>query len=573
MAHFQILLRISFLLFLSTPLSAQLKVILSPKEIAQKQKEANQLLQNALQLYAGNPKSALNYAEKSESIFSEINYTYGLAQSRSLLAKLHLYQLARPDKAAGYHEKAFDSYLTLYKNKKISKEQVNVFLKNDVIKAYELVSADPNLNRKDKKAIKRYEDLYKSAGAFLGEIVADQQSQLNVSKLSEKKLAYEKLQLKGNLTAKEMEALALVDSLYNRELELKNQALKLTEEKAKTDKLLQEKALKESEALRQRIFSYALLAVLVLGLALIIFVYINFHNQKKANQLLQLKNTEINQQKEEIADQRDNLEELNNELHQQKEEIATQRDNLETLNQELHQQKEEVSSQRDALKELNEQIIIQRNQSDQLLINILPEEVAQELKTTGKTKPKYYEQVSVLFTDFKGFTKLAERLTPEEIVLELDNCFLAFDEIIEKFEMEKIKTIGDAYMCAGGLPVSNKTNPIDAVRAGLAMQEFMQKMNEDRTKVGKDIWELRIGIHTGPLVAGVIGKHKFAYDIWGDTVNLAARMEASGEEGKVNISGETYLYVKDYFQCEYRGKIMAKNKGVVDMYFVSDQKL
>jgi len=201
-------------------------------------------------------------------------------------------------------------------------------------------------------------------------------------------------------------------------------------------------------------------------------------------------------------------------------------------------------------------------------LNILPAEVAQELKAFGSAKPQHYEMVTVMFTDFKGFTKIAERLTPEQIVHELNRCFLAFDEILEKFDLEKIKTIGDGYMCAGGLPKDNKTNPIDAVRAALAMQQFMYNLKLEKEAKGEAIWELRLGIHTGPVVSGVIGKNKFAYDIWGDTVNVASRMESSGETGKVNISGTTYEYVKSYFNCIPRGKIMAKNKGEIDMYFV-----
>lgn len=206
--------------------------------------------------------------------------------------------------------------------------------------------------------------------------------------------------------------------------------------------------------------------------------------------------------------------------------------------------------------------------SEKLLLNILPEETANELKETGASMPKQYEMVSVLFTDFKGFTKIAEKLTPFELVEELNQCFLAFDRIIDKYNLEKIKTIGDAYMCAGGIPVANKTNPEDIVRAGLEIREFMENLKNEREANGQDYWELRIGIHTGPVVAGVVGKNKFAYDIWGDAVNTASRMESSGIPGKVNISGSTYELIKGKFECSYRGKIQAKNKGEIDMYIV-----
>ncbi len=216
----------------------------------------------------------------------------------------------------------------------------------------------------------------------------------------------------------------------------------------------------------------------------------------------------------------------------------------------------------------NQEIELERQKSDTLLLNILPEETAQELKETGYAQPHSYELVTVMFTDFKGFTQISEKLTPEELVKKLEYCFTKFDEICERNNLEKIKTIGDAYMCAGGVPVANTSNPKDAVQAGLEMQKFMKDWKTSQEKVGEPAFELRLGIHTGSVVAGVIGKNKFAYDIWGDAVNLAARMESSGEVGKVNISETTYAHVKNDFECEHRGKITAKNKGEIDMYFV-----
>jgi ligand-binding sensor domain-containing protein/class 3 adenylate cyclase len=210
----------------------------------------------------------------------------------------------------------------------------------------------------------------------------------------------------------------------------------------------------------------------------------------------------------------------------------------------------------------------EKNKSEKLLLNILPEKTAEELKNKGSATPRFYDLATVLFTDFKGFTMISETLAPEELVGELNQCFMLFDEIIEKHNIEKIKTIGDAYMCAAGLPHPNRTNPIDVVLAGLEMQQIMRVMKERYEAMGKQYWSCRLGIHTGPLVAGVIGKKKFAYDVWGDTVNTASRMESSGEVGMVNISGNTYEYVKDYFEFEYRGKVSAKNKGNIDMYFV-----
>ena len=209
-----------------------------------------------------------------------------------------------------------------------------------------------------------------------------------------------------------------------------------------------------------------------------------------------------------------------------------------------------------------------KKRSDELLLNILPEETAEELKATGTAKAKSFDMVSVLFTDFKNFTQASEKLSPEELVAEINHCYSEFDRIITRYGIEKIKTIGDSYMCAGGLPATNTTNPVDVVSAALEMANFIAKNKSDRIANGQPYFELRLGIHTGPVVAGIVGIKKFAYDIWGDTVNTASRMESSGEIGKVNISGSTYELIKDKFNCTHRGKVEAKNKGVIDMYFV-----
>ncbi len=214
----------------------------------------------------------------------------------------------------------------------------------------------------------------------------------------------------------------------------------------------------------------------------------------------------------------------------------------------------------------------EKKRSDELLLNILPEETAEELKATGTAKAKSFDLVSVLFTDFKNFTQASELLSAEDLVQEINYCYSEFDRIVTKYGIEKIKTIGDAYMCAGGLPVTNNTHPFDVVKAGLEMQAFIIKNKEERIKIGQPYFELRLGIHTGPVVAGIVGIKKFAYDIWGDTVNTASRMESSGEIGKVNISGPTYEIIKDQFDCTHRGKIKAKNKGEIDMYFVESIK-
>jgi adenylate cyclase len=220
------------------------------------------------------------------------------------------------------------------------------------------------------------------------------------------------------------------------------------------------------------------------------------------------------------------------------------------------------------IRKTNKIIKNERDRSKELLLNILPEETARELETSGFAKTRYYESVTVLFTDFKGFSSIAGKLSPQALVAELNDYFGKFDEIVETFGLEKIKTIGDAYMCAGGIPIAKENHPLASVNAALAMQEYMRKQNEDRESRGEQGWELRIGIHTGPIVAGVVGKKKYAYDIWGDTVNIASRMESSSEPGKVNISSSTYNYIKGDYNCTYRGKISAKNIGEIDMYFV-----
>ncbi|MBK7959289.1 MAG: adenylate/guanylate cyclase domain-containing protein [Bacteroidetes bacterium] len=202
------------------------------------------------------------------------------------------------------------------------------------------------------------------------------------------------------------------------------------------------------------------------------------------------------------------------------------------------------------------------------MLNILPEEVAEELKAKGVAAAKQFDEVTVMFTDFKDFTKVSEKLSPTELVEEIHTCFKAFDNIITKYNIEKIKTIGDSYMCVGGLPVKNLTHATDVVNAALEMQEFLTNYSRERILRGKETFEMRIGIHTGTVVAGIVGVKKFAYDIWGDTVNIASRMESSGEPGKVNISATTFEHVKNTFNCVYRGKISAKNKGDIEMYFV-----
>ena len=209
-----------------------------------------------------------------------------------------------------------------------------------------------------------------------------------------------------------------------------------------------------------------------------------------------------------------------------------------------------------------------KKRSDELLLNILPFDTAQELKKKGMAETKNFDSVTVLFTDFKGFTTIAEKLSPKELVTEIDTCFKGIDKIMGKYNIEKIKTIGDAYMAAGGLPTSNTSHPIDVVMAAEEIILFMESLKQERIQNNQPYFEIRIGIHTGPVIAGIVGIKKFSYDIWGDTVNTAARLESSGEVNKINLSGSTYELIKDKYDCEHRGKIEAKNKGKIDMYFL-----
>lgn len=214
----------------------------------------------------------------------------------------------------------------------------------------------------------------------------------------------------------------------------------------------------------------------------------------------------------------------------------------------------------------------EKKKSDSLLLNILPEETAEELKKKGKVKAREYESVSVLFADFKGFTAYSQNLSPEEIVKTIGYYFSKFDDIIAEYGLEKIKTIGDAYMCAGGIHGLKENHAEKIVAAALEITQFVDETKKDAAK-GALNFDVRIGINSGPVVAGVVGTRKFAYDIWGDTVNVASRLESKGEVGKVNISENTYALVKEQYDCHYRGEIPVKNLGDLKMYLVKGQKM
>lgn len=224
------------------------------------------------------------------------------------------------------------------------------------------------------------------------------------------------------------------------------------------------------------------------------------------------------------------------------------------------------------VKKTNKIIEVEKERSEKLLLNILPEETALELKEHGKVAAKRFESVTILFSDFKGFTSYAQNLSPEILVKSVDYYFSKFDQIMDKYGLEKIKTVGDAYMCAGGLPFPTTDHPFKMVQAAFEIAQVMEDLKNNPVE---DIvpFEVRIGINTGPIVAGVVGLNKFAYDIWGDSVNVASRMESMSEPGRINISESTYEIIKEVYECEARGAVHVKNKGNMKMYYVNGTKI
>ncbi|MFT5858266.1 MAG: ligand-binding sensor domain-containing protein/class 3 adenylate cyclase [Flavobacteriaceae bacterium] len=241
---------------------------------------------------------------------------------------------------------------------------------------------------------------------------------------------------------------------------------------------------------------------------------------------------------------------------------------IQAQNEKIELQRAKIEEERNKVVEQQKLLQIEKDKTDKLLRNIIPESTAEELKKRGKARARAYSKVSVLFTDFVGFTKIAEHMNPTELVKKLDVYFTKFDEIIVKNNLEKIKTIGDAYMCAGGVPVRNNTNPMDTVLAALQIQAYMEKRKNDAIANSREYWDLRLGINTGEVTAGVIGSERLAYDIWGATVNQAQRMEMMAEPGNVTVTGATFLHIEPYFECTYRGQVESKSQGMIDMYVV-----
>jgi class 3 adenylate cyclase len=207
--------------------------------------------------------------------------------------------------------------------------------------------------------------------------------------------------------------------------------------------------------------------------------------------------------------------------------------------------------------------------SEELLRTIFPAAIAADLKASRPVQPRHYDLATIMFADFTGFTRLTEGTQPAALVQQLNQHFTRFDEIVEQRRLETLKTIGDAYLCAGGLPEANRTHAIDACLAALEIQAYLAAANRQREKLRMQPWKVRIGINTGPVVAGLVGKRRFTYDIWGDAVNVAQRLEAAAEPGRVNISASTYHYVNKLFELEPRGTIEVKNKPALEMFFVN----
>jgi len=236
---------------------------------------------------------------------------------------------------------------------------------------------------------------------------------------------------------------------------------------------------------------------------------------------------------------------------------------------ELRRQLLERNEMLRSLEQARDRALAEKSESERLLLNILPPSIASELKANARVKPRFFDLATVLFVDFTGFTRIVETMEPASVIDQLDQHFTRFDDIIAKHRMEKLKTIGDAYLAEGGVPGPNRSHPLDAALCALQIMDHLNKVNRQREKLHLPPWMARIGINTGPVIAGVVGKHKFTYDIWGNTVNAAERVEAAGVPGRITVSEATSQHIKGRFETEPRGAVEVKHKGLVNMFFLN----
>jgi adenylate cyclase len=247
------------------------------------------------------------------------------------------------------------------------------------------------------------------------------------------------------------------------------------------------------------------------------------------------------------------------------------RDVIESQNEAI-MAKDALAESQAVLAKTVDELQTSKKQAEDMLHNILPVEVAQELRTNGHVKPMRYEPDFVLFSDFVGFTKVAEKMEAAELVEELNECFCHFDWVMGKYGVEKLKTIGDGYLAVAGIPRSNADDAMHALQAAVEMRDYMAKRKAEREKNGQQFWDIRIGLHVGPLIAGVVGVRKLAYDVWGDTVNTASRIESAGEPGRINVSADFHCWISDHVVSESRGLIDCKGKGQIEMFYINSLK-
>ncbi|MBR1249837.1 GAF domain-containing protein [Bradyrhizobium sp. AUGA SZCCT0169] len=221
------------------------------------------------------------------------------------------------------------------------------------------------------------------------------------------------------------------------------------------------------------------------------------------------------------------------------------------------------------LERARDHAIVGKAESDKLLLNILPSSIAAELKANDRVQPRFFDSATVILIDFTGFTRLVETMEPASVIDQLDQHFTVFDDIMAKHRLEKLKTIGDAYLAVGGVPEPNRSHAIDAALAALQVIDHLARINRQREKLHLPAWQVRIGINTGPVIAGVVGKHKFTYDIWGNTVNITQRVEAAGVPGRVSIAESTWQHIKTRFETDARGAVEVKHQGLVNMYYLN----